>query len=168
MKVILYTGVSVDGFIAKEDGDSDWVAEFDGEVFDRMVEWADVVMVGRRTFEQFEGEFYPLKGVLNVIVSKERSDRGDNWVCVSSPQAAVELARKRGFEKVLIAGGGELNGSFLRAGLVDEVVVSVIPKVIGKGVRVFEKFEDEVDLKLIESEVVEDKFVKMRCKVAKK
>ena len=68
----------------------------------------------------------------------------------------------------MIAGGGELNGSFLRAGLVDEVVVSVIPKVIGKGVRVFEKFEDEVDLKLIESEVVEDKFVKMRYKVAKK
>lgn len=152
MKVILYMAISVDGFIAKVGGDSDWVSGVDIPIFEQKIKESECIVVGHNTFKQFYGDLYPVKGVINIVVSKSPDVKNEEGVFfVKSPQEAVGLARSKGFEQVLLVGGGTVNGSFMKEGLIDKIFVDIHPFVFGEGIKIFEGFEGDVKLELLES-----------------
>ena len=93
MKLTLYNAVSIDGFIAKLDGDSDWVSESDAEIFESTCQKAGCIVMGKTTFEQFKGSLYPMKGVQNIVMSASSNHALTGGVeFANSPRAALEIA----------------------------------------------------------------------------
>jgi len=162
MKITLYAAISIDGFIATENGNSDWVSEIDTPFFKAEMEKAGCIIIGRKTYEQFEGIIYPVKGVFNIVMTRTKGiqSKYDNLVFTNEPpKQVIEIAKARGFDSVLLVGGGHMNGAFLQEGLIDEIIVDVHPLMLGSGIKmcenakVFQKFEKvavmEIDKGLI-------------------
>lgn len=62
---------------------------------------------------------------------------------------------KKGHDQVLVTGGASVNSSFLKNGLVDEIVLNIEPTVVGKGIPLFAPEEFEVKLNLVETKELE-------------
>lgn len=156
MKVILYMAISTDGYIAKKDGDSDWVSEIDSDIFNKKIKELGCIVVGRKTFDQYRGELYPVKGVTNIVVTTDKSiESEEDVVFVNSPREAIKAAKKKGYEKMLLIGGGTVNGMFLKEGLIDEIFLDVHPLVLGSGIKLFENCQVNIPLKLLNTSQLE-------------
>lgn len=167
MNVTLYMAISIDGFIAKIDGDSDWVSSADSKIFEQKIAEAGCIVVGRLTFEQFYNDLYPVKGVTNIVVTSDSSkkDDHDNVVFVDSAKKAVEVAQSKGHENTLLIGGGHINGAFLAVGLVNEIFLSVHPLVLGSGIKVFEDFIGQVNIELLGVKQLDEGLVQLHYKL---
>jgi dihydrofolate reductase len=159
--------VTADGFIAKTNGDSDWVSDVDTPIFEKKIKDIGCIVVGGNTYRQFKGQVYPAKNALNIVVSNVLESKEDGVFFVKSPREAIELVRLKNFDRVLLVGGGHVNGSFLKEGLVDEVFVDVHPLVLGKGIKIFEGFEGVVKLDLLEFKNLDKGQILLRYKVIK-
>jgi dihydrofolate reductase len=94
MKVILYMAISADGFIAKINGDSDWVSEADADTFENKIKEAGVFIVGRKTFDQYYNDLYPIKDVLNVVLTTNKNRKSENkniLFTTKNPQEIISL-----------------------------------------------------------------------------
>lgn len=168
MKVTLYNAISLDGFIATPEGNSDWVSEFDAPHFQEEIKKSKCVVIGSKTFNQFEGEIFPIKEVLNIVMTKSstiESNYENVIITNSTPQAVIKLAEEKGFSSILLVGGGHVNGSWLSQGLIDEIIVDIHPLVLGKGIKLFESeavFQnyEKVSLEELEQGLVLIKYIK--------
>lgn len=68
-------------------------------------------------------------------------------------------------EEALLIGGGKTNSSFLELGVIDEVVWSIHPLVLGNGIKVFTEIKKELNLELLEIRELEENLVHLRYKV---
>jgi dihydrofolate reductase len=167
MKVILYMAVSADGFIAKPDGDSDWVSEIDNKIFVEKIKQVGCIIIGRKTFEQFYGELYPQKDALNIVVSNNKNKGETNTVFAQTPKAALLIAKEKHFSSVLLIGGGTVNGSFLKENLIDEIYFDVHPLILGGGIKVFEGFLGDTKINLLDSKLCDGGQVMLHYNVNK-
>ena len=167
MKFLIYTAISIDGFIARPDGDSDWVKDEDLTQLEKELEECNSVVVGRNTFEQYEGELYPVHDVENLLLTArwKPSKKHKNVKTFATPEDIVTYVNKKRYEKTLIIGGAETYSSFLTRKLVDEILLSVHPIILGKGLNVFEEFRGFEDLKLEETFESKGDLVYLRYKV---
>lgn len=151
MKITLYMAISIDGFIAKKDGDSDWVSPVDSANFEQKIKEKGCIIVGRRTFDQYQGDLYPVKNVTNIVVTSNSSLKSEgNVVYVQTPSEAIKVAEERGHKEALLIGGGTTNGLFFKAGLIDEIFLSVHPLVLGSGIKLFENAETNIKLEFLD------------------
>lgn len=170
MKVRLYNAISLDGFIAKKDGDSDWVSEADWETFEAEMQQAGCIVVGRKTFEQYQGELYPVEGILNIVMTKDESklnEEGNVIYTNNNPEEIIQLAQDKNVNYILLIGGGNANASFIEKGLVDEVVVTVHPLLLGDGIRLFESGEIFQNLEKLSVSELADDLIQIIYKVKK-
>ena len=151
MNIILYNAVSLDGFIATLEGDSDWVSDVDAEVFEAKCKEAGCILVGRKTFEQFP-ELYPMDGVENIVLTRDEtmSSANERVHFVHSVQEAVEAAEKFEYQTAILAGGSKANSSFLKAGFVNEIYLSVHPLALGEGLKMFGEQGEGLSFKLLD------------------
>src|SRR3972149_942623 len=156
MKITLYMAISIDGYVAKKDGDSDWVSEIDTKNFEREIKEKGCIILGRRTFKQYEGELYPVKDVTNIVLTTNSSIENSypNVIYVNSPKEAIETATNKGHDEALLIGGGTTNGLFFKEGLIDEVILSVHPLILGDGIKLFEDVEKMLELQLLNTEEI--------------
>jgi dihydrofolate reductase len=149
--ITLYNVISADGFIARENGDEDFIPdELWSSTLELYKEYGIVVM-GRKTYETIQSydkdTIKQLEGLLlkKVIVSS-------NLKFVPKPGYAVTHSIEEITilgPKILITSGPTLNSSLLRAGLVDQIILNTLPDKIGSGIRVFDV---ESNLTLISEE----------------
>ncbi len=137
---ILHMSVSMDGFIAKLDGDSDWVSPIDNDLFEKRYTEAGCIVMGRKTFEQFQGSLYPIRDITNIVLTHDISASSDapNVFFVHSLKEATDLAIEKGHTQLLIGGGGTVNASFVEQDLIDEIFLSVHPFSLGEGIKLFQ------------------------------
>lgn len=170
MKVTLYMAISIDGFVATKDGGSDWVSEVDGEHFMNEIAAKGCIVVGNTTFYQFLHDLYPVEKITNIVMStskKSDANMPDNVLFAANAEQALQLAEANGRNEVLLIGGGHTNGAFLEQNLIDEIILSVHPLILGKGIKLFEQFEKQIDLELIRTESMDDGLVKIVYRVIK-
>lgn len=168
MRVILYNAISADGFIAKSDDDTEWVTEIDWKVFKKMVKKVGCVVMGRRTYEK-SGENFPYDCKLNIVMTKNKDllkEKKEVVITDKNPKQVIQLADSRGFETLLLIGGGKLNHSFLKEGLIDELYLGVHPIILGNGIQLFEK-EAEVNLKLLGQKRLKEDLIQLHYKILK-
>lgn len=161
---------SIDGLVATTDGDSDWVSEVDAASFEKEITQKGCIVVGSKTFYQFLHDLYPVDGVTNIVLSKTKTsddDMPENVCFAATPERALEVAAAKGHEQILLIGGGTTNAAFLKKKLIDEIIISVHPLILGQGIHLFEKFKEQVDLEQISSENLEEGLVKIVYKVIK-
>ncbi|MEN9389287.1 MAG: hypothetical protein RLY61_371 [Candidatus Parcubacteria bacterium] len=169
MKLTVYMAISVDGLITRGENDSDWVSETDWEQFNTFIRASDGVIMGRKTMEQF-GEDFPVEGPVNIVLSANTNlhrDADKLVILSATPQEVLELAAQRGLERLLLIGGSQTNMLFLKAGLVDEIVLSVHPLVIGTGLHLFGSESLNVALELVSSKLINNELVQVVYKVKK-
>ena len=169
MYVTLYMAISIDGYIAKKDGDSDWVSEVDSKIFEKKIEESGCIVVGRKTFDQYYDDLYPVEGVTNIVLTNDatRQDKNENVIFVPSPKEALQAANQKGHDMVLLIGGGHVNGAFIQDNLIDEVFLSVHPLILGEGIKIFENFRKQIDLEFVGSKEMEEGLIQLHYKIKK-
>lgn len=161
--------ISIDGFIAKKDGDSDWVSPVDSANFEQKIKEKGCIIVGHRTFDQYQGDLYPVKDVTNIVLTSDSSLKSekDNVVYAQSPSEAIKLVQRRGHDKALLIGGGTTNGLFLREGLIDEIFLSVHPLILGNGIKLFEGVETDIKLEFLDQKKLGEGLIQLHYQVSK-
>lgn len=179
MKTIIFIAASLDGFIARKDGDVSWLESFDlmGEGEDGGYEETfasvDALVMGRGTFEKVISFDIPWPyGAKPVIVMSKTLTKlpakAGKHVRIASctPKELVTQLENEGMEKLYVD-GGKLIQSFLQEGLIDEITVTQIPILLGEGIPLFGEIGKEVRLRLLESKSWENGFVQVKYAVEK-
>ena len=136
-----FLAMSLDGFIAREDGRYDWLAPFDGEDhgYGAFFDAVDVMVLGRNTYDVVLGmPAWPYVGKRCVVLSHRPapSRHGEEFATGTPREIADQLART-GARKAYVDGGAVVS-DFLAAGLLDVLTVSIVPVVLGRGIRLFQ------------------------------
>jgi dihydrofolate reductase len=158
-KVILGFGVSVDGYIARQNGALDFlIMDKEGEAL--MADFfakIDTTIMGRKTAAAVaemrrRGEVPETPGMANYVISKRWKPGKREWfeVVSGSLTAFVKKLKRRTGKDIYLGGGGELARSFLREDLVDELFLGVVPVLLGDGVPAFPSKFPQRDFKLTE------------------
>jgi dihydrofolate reductase len=139
-KIVLYIAASIDGYIAKEDGSVDWLDDVKGDGGDNgygaFYDGVDSLVMGRNTYEkvrELAGEF-PYADKPCFVLSRMLTGEIEHVTFTNEPISEV-LEREKG--NVWIVGGGEVVKECLEQGLLDELYIAIIPKVLGRGIPLF-------------------------------
>ena len=154
MTASVFIGTSVDGFIARPNGDLDFLPEGGGEPhgYTEFIASVDAIVIGRKTFETvlaFEGWPYLDKRV--VVLSSRPLDfsavRGGVVEQMAGPPAEIvsQLAA-RGVHHLYIDGGITIQ-EFLRAGAIQRLIITRVPVLIGEGVPLFGSLPRDIRLR---------------------
>jgi dihydrofolate reductase len=165
MKVTLMMAVTADGLIARNRSHfSDWTCSADKRLFKQLTQKAGVVIFGSRTFDTIGT---PLPGRLNVIMTRKpaRYHPQKNLMLFSGPPARLlEVLTEKGYGEAILAGGAIMNTLFVKPALVDEVLLTISPKIFGQGITLFSEPLD-LALELINVEQLEKSTLVLRYKV---
>jgi dihydrofolate reductase len=164
MSNIVYVGTSLDGYISARDGGLAWLEyvpnpEGSDLGFFEFMKRVDAVVMGRKTFETLigfgVGWHYPNPGIiLSTTLQSVPKEFADHVQLASgTPGQIVELARQQGFENLYIDGGNTVQ-RFLREDLIDEMIVTEIPILIGGGARLFGELDRHLGFELLGTEVL--------------
>ncbi len=154
MSVSVFVGTSVDGFIARPNGGLDFLPEGGGEPhgYNEFIAGIDALVIGRKTFETvlaFPAWPYGDKRV--VVLSSRPLDlsavRGDVVEQMAGPPSEIvsQLAA-RGIHHLYIDGGITIQ-RFLRAGLIERLIITRVPVLIGEGIPLFGALPRDIRLR---------------------
>jgi dihydrofolate reductase len=168
MKTILYMSMTANGYIARENGDTPWSREvWDG--YYEFVKKRGNIILGRKTYDELAKEangFEKIGYPFTVVVSNSTQHADDpNAVFVSSPKDALAAVRQKGFDEVVIGGGGTVNAGFLKDGLIDEISLDIDPLLFGKGIKLFADTDAEAKLELLQVDHLSKNTIQLRYKV---
>ncbi len=163
-EVILYIASSLDGYIARPDGAVDWLDEIavqeDGpeEDFGYAEFFAEIgtVLMGRTTYEQILtfDVGYPYPGTAGYVFSRTRAgQRDENVEFVGGTDIPQFVSRLKAASDrhIWLIGGGLLIQEFLTLDLVDRIIVTIMPVILGEGILLFPPPTPQRDLLLVES-----------------
>jgi dihydrofolate reductase len=149
----VYIGTSLDGFIARTDGDISWLVKFgDADAIDAYNEFiatVDVIVIGRGTYETVLGFPSWPYGKPVFILSRTVTDMPDhlrNKATITSlaPSELLRHLSGQGFKAAYIDGGKVIQ-SFLAADLIDSLIIAKVPVVIGSGIPLFGSVDNDIN-----------------------
>jgi dihydrofolate reductase len=157
-KVILYIAASFDGYIAKPNDDLSFlsIVEQKGEDYgySEFLDAVDTVIVGRKTFDWVVKELgkYPDEGKKVYVISHNKNSDIDNITYYSGniAELVLNLKAQKG-ANIFLNGGAQIVNEFLKEKLIDEIIISYIPILVGNGTRLFLENINEQRLKLVSS-----------------
>ncbi len=180
-RVTIHMAASLDGFVARKDGRVDWLEtsdEFaDGDAMDpefveAFLKTIDCYVMGSRTYEtalgfETQGLGWAYGDKPTFVLTSRDLPRTRNTVefCSGDLTQLVNGWLRPTFRSIWFVGGGAVCGECLRLGLTDEVRYSVLPILIGDGIRFFEKLDRDVALHLAEVKAYKSGAVELRYHV---
>lgn len=180
-RVTIHMAASLDGFIARKDGRVDWMEVSDefagGETLDAQaiatfLQSIGCYVMGSRTYEtalRFEaqgfGWAYGDKPTFVLTTRPLPKTRATVEFCSGDLAELVNVRLRPAFRSIWFAGGGVVSAECIRRGLADEVRYSILPVVIGDGIRFFEGLDQTVALHLTEVKAYQSGTVALRYEV---
>lgn len=152
-KIVLFIACSLDGYIARVNGGIDWLFDDQDYGYTQFYESIDTVLVGRKTYEQASSfEEFPFEGKECYVFSRsvDREDENVKFVDGDIVNFTEELRGREG-KDIWLVGGAEIIQVLLSANLIDRFTISFHPILLGDGIPLFKKQEDETKLVLIDS-----------------
>jgi dihydrofolate reductase len=154
MTVSVFIGTSVDGFIARLNGELDFLPPGGGEPhgYDELIATVDALVIGRKTYETVLAYAEWPYGNKQVIVLSNRpidlsAARGGRVEQMDgSPAEIVSHLSARGFHHLYVDGGITIQG-FLRAGLIQRLIITRVPVLIGAGIPLFGALPQDIKLR---------------------
>ncbi|WP_088835323.1 dihydrofolate reductase family protein [Paenibacillus tyrfis] len=151
--VVLYIATSLDGYIARENGDIHWLYEAESEGdggYGEFYETIDTVLMGnttyRHTFKLADHFPYPDKKCYVFSRSEQEPSPYATFVTEDIPTFIEKLKQQEG-SKIWIVGGAEILDALMKSRLVDEFIITMMPTILGSGIPLFK--EDNPELKLV-------------------
>lgn len=173
-KVFVYIATSIDGFIAKPNNDLSFLkrVEKEGEDYGyaAFTDTIDTIVLGRKTYEWVVNE---------IGAAHYENGQRDIYVCSRTPRTAsgrttfysgnpvdliTELKAKPSDKHIYCDGGAELIHTLLQHELIDELIISIIPVLLGNGVRLFKEGAPEQNLELLSSKAFDTGLVQVHYK----
>jgi dihydrofolate reductase len=173
MKASVFVGTSVDGFIARHNGDFDFLPEGGGEPhgYTEFIATVDVLVIGRNTFEKvLTLETWPYADKRVVVLSNRAIDAmassGARVEQMSGPPAEIlNCLAASGAQHAYIDGGITVQ-QFLRAGLIQRLTITRVPVLIGEGIPLFGSLPQDVKLRHLSTHAYASGLVKSEYEVA--
>jgi dihydrofolate reductase len=152
----VFIATSLDGFIARENGDVDWLLRYDqaGEDhgYDDFIEDIDVIVMGRGTYEAVRkmGDWFYTRPVLVLSAQLAQDDvpselEGRVRFSGSAPEESMAMLHAEGAKRAYVDGGSVIR-SFLDRGMISDMVVTRIPILLGSGRPLFGTLQDDLPL----------------------
>jgi len=161
LKTIVYIGTSLDGFIARKNGDIDWLTQFANDdairAYDEFMGRVDVIVIGRGTFEKvltFPSWPYEKKVFVLSKSIKQVPDVVKDKIAVLSmePKELLNYLSDKNFSAVYVDGGKVIQ-NFLKEDLIDELIISKAPVLIGNGIPLFDDLNSDLKFKHTHTQV---------------
>lgn len=163
MRATVFVGTSLDGFIARADDQLDFLdakdeedeggggGEPDAHGFEAFIASVDALVMGRRTYDVVLGfGKWPYGKKPVFVLSSGRPAPAPDGAIVEhlsgTPASVTKALAARGFQHLYVDGGKTIQ-AFLRAGLIDRIVVTRVPVLIGSGIPLFGPLERDVPLR---------------------
>ncbi|WP_312900502.1 dihydrofolate reductase family protein [Chryseobacterium taichungense] len=160
-KVSLFIAMSLDGYIAKQNDDLNFLklVEKEGEDYGyaQFTSNIDTIIIGRKTYDYVVKEIGAAhydngQRDVYVITRTERPQIGRTTFYTGSLPALIDKLRSQNGKNIYCDGGAEVINKLLKHDLIDEFIISVIPVLLGNGIRLFKEGRPEKILELITAE----------------
>lgn len=160
--------ITADGKIAKyADHPATWTSKADKKIFVEETKKAGVIVMGQTTYNTIGR---PLPERLNVVLTQKpdpvKNIPGSLEFTNTPPRQLADELKKRGFETIILGGGATVNGLFLNENLIDEVWLTIEPKLFGEGLQLFKGVDADVDLKLLEIKKLDENVLQVRYQIS--
>lgn len=156
-KVVLYIAASLDGYIAKPNDDLSFlsIVEKEGEDYGYLefIKTVDTVILGRKTYDWIMKqvpEFVHEDKVTYVVTRTERPELGNTRFYTGDLKELLFRLKHEEGSNIFIDGGAQLVAELLKLKLIDEFIISIIPIMVGSGIRLFQDNLPEQNLQLLE------------------
>lgn len=153
-KIVLYIATSLDGFIADTNGSVDWLphpkddSELEAVGYKSLMSRIDTILMGSRSYKQILGFGvwgWPDKHTYVFTSKKIETDKPYISITHDSPLEFMASLKDRKSDKdIWLLGGAQFAQSFAQEGLIDEIILTIVPQTLGDGIPLrlsFEKFE---------------------------
>lgn len=151
-KIILYIAISLDGFIARKNGDIDWLTKYQNEKedygFENFYENVDIVIVGGKTYRQVK-EAYNKKEVYVFSRKSPKQKIGNINFVKGDVKKLIDKIKLKDGKNIWLVGGADLTNQFRKDNLIDEYIITFIPTLLGEGISLFSGKNYENNLKLL-------------------
>ena len=160
--------ISLDGYIEGPNGEYDWITmdkEFD---YASHMKRFDTFFFGRRSYLKLkESSSVSFPGIKNYVFSNSLQTGNDNFVLLNGDiSKSVTQIKKQDGKDIAVYGGANLLSSLLNRNLVDELMMSIIPVVLGAGKPMVDSLKDRVNLHLIDIRKYSSGTIQLVYKVA--
>lgn len=171
----VFLATSLDGFIARKNHELDWLPQekTEGEDlgYETFIDSVDGLVMGRGSFEKILtfGHWPYQKPVIVLSNSLTKNDipaelEGKVRISNLSPKEIMKSLNAEGWKRVYVD-GGQIVQSFIKAFLIKDLIITVIPILIGDGRRLFGMVDEDINLKLINSRAFPSGMVQNHYKI---
>ena len=161
MKSKVYIGTSLDGFIARKDGSIDWLVQFANDeaihAYEKFISRIDAIVIGRGTFEKvltfpswpYEKKVFVLSTSIKEVPAalKEKAS-----ILSMKPAELLNYLSGKGFSSIYVDGGKVIQ-DFLKEDLIDELIISKAPVLLGSGIPLFGYPDTDIQFKHNRTEI---------------
>ena len=161
-KISLFIAMSLDGYIADSKGSVNWLSgrgndDDSIDVYSEFVKDIDTVIMGWNTYHQIVTELSPEEWVYNdfiiyVVTHKPKTSSENIHFTNGCPVELVKKLREESGKGIWICGGANLIQQLVKENVIDCYYITVIPTILGSGIRLFEKTDHEIKLKLLKTQ----------------
>ncbi len=164
-KVILGLGISLDGYIARPNGAVDFLFMPRDYSMAPFFATVDTAIMGRKTLDAAGGSFND-PAMIGYVFSRTHPPGQHSGVTFTdqSPATLISQLRKRPGKNIWLMGGGELARAFLKADLVDELYLGIVPVLLGEGIPLFPSGFPQRDFSLIENKTYSKGLITLKYK----
>ena len=167
-KVVLGLGISIDGYIARLNGAVDFLFMPKDYSMAPFFATIDTAIMGRKTLDDAlkMGGSFDGSSIKTYVFSRSKPPGERDGVVFTnkSPAAFMSQLRKRAGKDIWLMGGGELAREFLKADLVDELYLGIVPVLLGEGIPLFPSGFPQRDFALIENKTYSRGLIALKYK----
>ncbi len=159
--------LTLDGKIGKGPNHfPDWTEKADKVLFMHMTKEVGVLIMGSNSYDTIGKPLPNRKNIVMTRSTDRKSDQENLIFTNNPPQKILEDLKAEGHTEVILAGGAKINTLFAKENLIDEIVVTISPKLFGTGLDLFGD-EVDMDLELLEMEKIGENTILTKYKVVK-
>lgn len=169
-QISIYIAMSIDGYIARKNGNLDWLqyghTGDEDYGFKNFINSIDALILGRNTYEVVSGfDEWPYKGKRVIVLSHTLTEvRKEAELFSGQMTDLTSMLYSEGIKRVWVDGGITVS-KFLEAGLVDDITLSVIAMVLGSGIPLFSTMNQEHKCRLISTQAYPSGLVQLKYEI---
>ena len=160
-KIVLYIAMSLDGYIADKLGNVSWICGDGSEPknagsYDNFIQTVDSVILGYKTYYQIITELspkaWPYDSKTSYVITHNNLENKENIIFCDNLYELIKTLKNKNGKDIWICGGSEIVNQLIDFNLIDKFYITIIPTILGDGIKLFKKHKEKINLKFISSQ----------------